>query len=217
MTRRTQRFDTEMNRAPALRISHIVYGRRSLRDEGAGHRVTYLVDPDGVGEERDIPEEVVLKRWRRRVMEGHTFHGTRLSPNTWRAIGRAFGADPSVLSALGEIELGAGRAALAVDREEHHFSLPGNDILLALIDALGATRLGAILDRHLAPERADRYGTPDLFLFARDRRRTSVAFYRLVEVEKPKEAISRDQHEEVGFLRSIGVPARVLRLIERTR
>ena len=60
-------FDTEINRAPALRISNVVRGR--VNEDG---RVRYLVDPDGKGDERAIPEDVVLKRWRRRVMTGHT-------------------------------------------------------------------------------------------------------------------------------------------------
>ena len=37
-------FDTEINKAPALRISHVVRGR--LKD---GSRVQYLVDPEGKG------------------------------------------------------------------------------------------------------------------------------------------------------------------------
>ena len=63
-------YDTEINKAPALRISHVVRGR--VND---GSRVRYLVDPEGNSEERAIPEDVVLLRWRRRAMEGHTFHG----------------------------------------------------------------------------------------------------------------------------------------------
>jgi len=216
MASKTAKFDTEVNRAPALRISHIVFGRENDSD-GPGGRVTYLVDPDGHGEERDIPEEVVIKRWRRRLFDGNTFHGARLSPNIWRAVDRAFGRDAHELVSLDTESVLAGRAQLAATREHHHFFLPNPDVLLALFEALGPWRLSEILSRHLSPERASRYGTPDLFLFARDRRRSGVAFYRMVEVKKPGEAISRDQHEEVAFLRSIGVPARVLRLIERKR
>jgi hypothetical protein len=39
---------------------------------------------------------------------------------------------------------------------------------------------------------------------------------RFVEVKKPEEAVSGDQHEEIGFLRSLCLHARILRLVERT-
>jgi hypothetical protein len=59
------------------------------------------------------------------------------------------------------------------------------------------------------------FGTPDLFLFARNSTTKRLAFFRLVEVKKPHERISEDQHDESAFLRSLGIPARVLRLVER--
>jgi hypothetical protein len=80
---------------------------------------------------------------------------------------------------------------------------------------LGPGQLDKILRRHLSPERVKRFGTPDLFLFAKKRAEAMVSFFLLVEVKKPQERISPDQHEEIAFLRSIGVPSRVLRLIER--
>ena len=88
-------FETEINKAPALRISHIV--RDPINVDG---RVRYLVDPDGLGDERAIPEKVVLIRWRRRQMDGHTFHGCRLGPNTWRALHFVFGSDTEKVSKL---------------------------------------------------------------------------------------------------------------------
>ena len=81
-------FDTEINKAPTLRISHIVRGRRN-----DGGRVNYLVDPKGNGEARAIPEDVVLIRWRKRIMKGHTFHGCRLGPNLWRGVDKVLGRD----------------------------------------------------------------------------------------------------------------------------
>ena len=36
------------------------------------------------------------------------------------------------------------------------------------------------------------------------------------EVKKPEETVKPDQHEEIEFLQSIGLHARVLRLDERT-
>jgi hypothetical protein len=203
-------FDTEINKAPALRISHVVCGRVN-----EGGRVRYLVDPDGDGDERAIPEDVVLLRWRRRTMDGHTFHGCRLGPNTWRAIGYAFGSEVEQICSLSVEQIAAGRTDLGLDKDSHHFWLPDASTMACLFQALGPSKLETILRRHLSPERVERFGTPDLFLFAKMRPEVRVSFFRLVEVKKPGEHISRDQHEEIAFLRSIGVPARVLRLIER--
>jgi hypothetical protein len=202
-------FDTEINRAPALRISHIVRGR--VNDGG---RVRYLVDPEGSGDERAIPEDVVLLRWRRRLMDRHTFHGCRLGPNTWRAIGYAFGSDAEQICRLSVEQIAAGRKDLGLDKDTHHFWLPDASTVACLLEALGPGQLDKILRRHLSPDRVNRFGTPDLFLFAKKRSDAKVSFFRLVEVKKPQEQISPDQHEEIAFLRSIGVPARVLRLIE---
>ena len=202
-------FDTEINKAPALRISHIV--RDPINVDG---RVRYLVDPGGLGDERAIPEDVVLIRWRRRKMDGHTFHGCRLGPNTWRALDYAFGSDAEDVSKLSVEQIDAGRKNLGLDKDKHHFWLPEASLVACLIEALGPKRLDQILRRHLSPERTGKFGTPDLFLFAKKRQQDGVSFFRLVEVKKPKERISPDQHEEIAFLRSINIPARVLRLIE---
>lgn len=202
-------FDTEINRAPALRISHIVSGR--INENG---RVRYFVDPTGTGGERAIPEDVVLKRWRRREMAGHTFHGCRLGPNTWRAIDKAFGNSAPLICQLTVDEIAAARIALRLDKDDQHLWLPEPSSLWSLINALGAVKLQKVLDRHLSTEREGKFGTPDLFLFAKEGSASATAFYRLVEVKKPSERISHDQHEEIAFLRSVGVPARVLRLIE---
>lgn len=202
-------FDTEINRAPALRISHIVSGR--INENG---RVRYFVDPMGADGERAIPEDVVLKRWRRREMTGYTFHGCRLGPNSWRAIDKAFGNIARLVCTLSVGEISAARQALHLDKDDQHLWLPEPNSLWSLFSALGPARLQAVLDRHLSPDREGKFGTPDLFLFAKEGSASSTSFYRLVEVKKPRERISNDQHDEIAFLRSIGVPARVLRLIE---
>jgi hypothetical protein len=202
--------ETEINRAPALRISHIVYGR-----ENTGNRVKYLVDQSGKGDRKEIPENVVLIRWRQRKMENHSFHGCRLSPNFWRAIGKAYGNDAGSISKLTPDALEKHSEIMRADAAEHHLKVPNSDVLHSIISALGSKKLQQILDRHLDPGRTERFGTPDLFLFAKKKSDTRVAFYRLVEVKKPKERVSNDQHEEIAFLRSIGVQARILRLIER--
>jgi hypothetical protein len=38
---------------------------------------------------------------------------------------------------------------------------------------------------------------------------------RFVEVKKPDEPVSEDQHDEINFMIGMGLHARVLRLIER--
>jgi hypothetical protein len=63
---------------PSLIIRHIVYGRRSLRN-----RVEYLLD--AVGDRYEIPEKVVLIRWRQRKHATYSFSGDRLEPHVWRA------------------------------------------------------------------------------------------------------------------------------------
>ena len=204
------RHETEVNRAPALRISHIVYGR-----ENTGTRVRYFIDPTGKGGPKEIPENVVLKRWRQRKMENHSFHGCRLSPNLWRAIGKAYGNEGDSISKLTPDALEKNGEIIRIDAVEHHLTVPNADVLHSIISALGPMKLQQILDRHLDPARAEKFGTPDLFLFAKKKSETRVAFYRFVEVKKPKERVSNDQNEEIAFLRSIGIQARILRLIER--
>lgn len=202
--------DTEANRAPRLGISHIVYGR--TYENG---RVRYLVDPTGKGEERAIAEDVVLKRWRQRERQGFSFHGCRLGPNVWRAIGRSLGQDADFICRLRADEIAEARKSLRLDNCSQHLWVPEANAVWGLFCGLGPARLQKILDRHLSPDRQERFGTPDLFLYAKEVGSHRTAFYRLVEVKKPRERVSPDQHEEIAFLRSIGVPARVLRLIER--
>ena len=88
---------------------------------------------------------------------------------------------------------------------------------LACIFSLGAaygkdiSKVLKVTDPSLMiPERFDDSSAPRLAKIGQD----GVSFSRLVEVKKPKERISPDQHAEIAFLRSINIPARVLRLIE---
>jgi len=85
----------------------------------------------------------------------------------------------------------------------------------ALIQICGVERLKAIFTRHLDPNRSNIYGTPDLFLYARDFKGKE-CMGRFVEVKKPEEPFKSGQSEEIMFLQSLGLHARVVRLIERT-
>ena len=202
--------NAELNKAPALRISHIVRGRRK-----EGNRVKYFVDPEGHKHDRAIPEDVVLKRWRKRTMASHSFHGFRLGPNTWKAIAHTFGTFSPKLLDMPVKEIAAKISSSQPDRIEKHLWLPEAKSLWLMCQAIGAERLEQILRRHTARDRQGRFGTPDLFLYAIKSGNSKPSFYRMVEVKKPFEEVSADQKEEIEFLRSIGVPARVLRLIER--
>ncbi len=195
---------------PALRISHLAYGR-----EKRGNRVVYLLEPKSHAGGKGVAEAVVLYRWRRRIYPNHRFSGARLGPNLWRAVGEVFGPDVSRWWRLSEEEVArrveAGRAGLGVMGK----SLPGSGVLWALFQVCGPERLKRILVRHGELQRAGRYGTPDLFLYAIDQGSNRPVLARFVEVKKPEEPSSKDQIEEIAFLKSIGLQARVLRLLER--
>ena len=197
---------------PALRISHIVHGRQLV-----GNRVYYRVDPKGIKDLMAVPETVVLRRWRARHFPGYSFSGTRLSSTLWRAVGLALGADakylcrltPAIISEIVDQQRTVLRA--------HHFALPAPDALHALFTVFGPDRLQAVLNRHLAPERGNLSGIPDLFLFATPTGSKKPGIARFVEVKKPEEAVSNAQLAEIDFLNSLGLHARVLRLMEPTR
>jgi hypothetical protein len=199
----------ESEAKPSLRISHIVYGRQ--HENG---RVKYLVDPCGAGEERAIPEEVVLRRWRRRRFTGFTFSGERLSSTIWRALPELFRSSPEEWVLLSLAELKEMREAGAARLRDKHYVLPAAETMTALFAVCGSAGLRALVDRHANPERIGHSGVPDLFLFARDKL-SKPTISRFVEVKKPEEPVSRDQLDEIAFLQKLGLHARVLRLIER--
>ena len=203
------RSDPETTKKPSLRISHIVYGR-----ESCGSRVVYLLDPAGKGDEKAIAEQVVLHRWRRRVFPGYVFSGARLSPNIWRALPTALGKDATRWCGLQDAEISE-----LIDRTRDflrakHFALPGANVIRALLQVCGPERLSALVSRHNDPVRADNFGTPDLFLFATCASSGAPGIARFVEVKKPEEAVSPDQHDEIAFMQGLGLHARILRLVE---
>lgn len=195
---------------PALRISTIVYGR-----ENRGKRVYYLVDHRGRGTEKAIPEEVVLKRWRKRVFTGFSFHGDRLQPNCWQAIDMLLREVPSQKW----VELSEEQIRdLIVERADRlaqlKQSLPAASTIRALIHVCGVAKLEKIIGRHVGVEGGDRFGTPDLFLFACDRM-GNYSIARFVEVKRPDEVLMVTQRPEIEFLNQLGLKARVVRLLER--
>jgi hypothetical protein len=201
----------ESDSKPSLRISHIVYGRQ--HEKG---RVKYLVDPDGAGLERAIPEEVVLRRWRRRRFPGFTFSGERLSSTIWRALPELFQSAPEKWAILSILNLKEIRESGAARLREKHYVLPSAETMSALFSICGSIRLRALVNRHANADRVGRSGVPDLFLFACDRNGKPV-ISRFVEVKKSEEPVSSDQLDEIRFLQNLGLHARVLRLIERDK
>lgn len=194
---------------PKLQISNLVYGR-----EKRGSRVWYQIDPMGIEPEKGVPETVVLKRWRKRKHGGLEFCGERLSSTVWRAILHAFPEPPAALCNLSVAQL---QERLEQERRglrEKQLLLPSAATMHAMFTLLGAQRIERILTRHADPARRGRSGVPDLFLYTRKPDR-SYAMARFVEVKREDELLSCDQKEELGFLHSLSLKARVLRLQER--
>lgn len=193
---------------PSLRISHIVYGRKN-----EGKRVRYLIDPNG--EDFAIPEDVVLIRWRRRRHPNASFSGARLGPHLWRALAESLGKDCSKWPMhMSDSTLDQARTAFRQDQTRRAYlnSLPSLSTLEALWSISGPERLQKLVDRHCDPSV---FGVPDLLLFARDHKTQKVYMGRFVEVKKPEEPITPGQREEIAFMNSLGLHARLIRLIER--
>jgi len=200
--------DAELKK-PALRLSLIVYGRESV-----GTRVKYLLDTKGQGDKREIPENIVLIRWRRKVAKGYTFSGDRLGPNVWRGLAIALGSEPSAAWLKWSEDYVSTQIHAARDRMGvYKSSVPSASAVHALIRVCGIDRLRSIFSRHLDPNRSGIYGTPDLFLYARDAK-GNACMGRFVEVKRPDERFKKGQLEEIRFLQSLGLHTRVARLIE---
>lgn len=195
--------------SPPLGISKVAHGRK--RPDG---RVRYLIDPKGVAEEQGIPEQVVLKRWRKRTMKGNTFSGVRLSPTVWRAVGHAFGSDVREITKLSEIAVAEKIAEKRTELRQEHLSLPAAKATYVMFQCLGSQRLAKILDRHLIEDGGRKSGTPDLFLYQLNTKTQRANFFAFVEVKKPEEPLKPHQREEIEFLQQIGVNAREFRLVE---
>ncbi len=201
--------DKDSEKKPSLHISQIAYGREKI-----GTRVYFLVDPKGEGTEKKISEAVVLQRWRKRVFEGHTFSGSKLNPKIWRNLPIVFNGPPKT---WGKLSTEMIKSILDKKRSlmrQHYISLPSANILKALFEICGPDRLKVLVERHNHDSRKDKYGTPDLFLYALRKSTGKASVARFVEVKKPEEPVSKDQHEEIEFLQSLGLHARVFRLQE---
>ena len=200
----------DLEKKPSLRISPNVYGRTAVRN-----KVTYLIDPKGEGTKMGVPETVVLTRWRQRVFENYRFSGAKLSSTLWRAVAAVYGSDAIKICKLSKEELEVLKKTKGPALKKlHHFDLPETSILLALFNICGPERLKVLIDKHTSKEHEGRSGVPDLFLFAASTVTGKPSIARFVEVKKPGEKISQDQIDEIELLNSMGLHARVMRLVE---
>ena len=197
--------------SPALRISNIVHGRRNVAD-----RVEYMLDPKGQDTSKfEIPEQIVLTRWRQRRSNAYVFGGMRLSPNIWRSVKVALGKDWSNIERLEATEIDKLYKASAARLKSKKYKAVNGENLLKLVEGLGVTKFNALMTRHNDPERSKIYGTPDLFVWAISRNSKEIDHVRFIEVKKPREPLSEDQVNELHYLNfDLKVKARVLRLRE---
>ena len=201
---------SDIEKKPSLRISPNVYGRTSVRN-----KVKYLIDPKGFGSDMGVPERVVLTRWRQRRFPNHQFSGDKLSSTLWRAVAAVYGKNTLKICKLSKAEIeDLKRTKGPLLKKLFHYDLPASNILFALFNICGPERLKVLIDKHTSKEHEGRSGIPDLFLFATNNQTGKPSIARFVEVKKPKEPISQDQKNEIELLNSMGLHARVMRLVE---
>ena len=200
----------DIEKKPSLRISPNVYGRTSVRN-----KVKYLIDPKGGGSDMGVPERVVLTRWRMRQFPNHKFSGDKLSSTLWRAVAAVYGKNAAKICRLSKDQLEEIKVIQSqAEGESNYLKLPASNIMFALFFICGPKRLQVLIDKHTSKEHEGRSGVPDLFLFAVSTVTGEPSIARFVEVKKPGEKISQDQIDEIELLNSMGLHARVMRLVE---
>jgi len=210
--RRTQTV-SDGPRTPALRISHVAEGR--AHHDG---RVRYLRDPK-VGDVTPVtPEDLVAWRWKRRQAPDVQFRATRLNPHVWRSLVQVLGPDTAHWHTLDEATIAERREAARARYERtrdaaHRVVVPQPDHIWALIRLCGPRVLARLVARHTAHD-GPVFGVPDLLLYTLDGRTGRPGTARFVEVKKPDEPVTPEQRAEHDFMRSLGLHARVLRLME---
>lgn len=202
---------SDLEKKPSMRISPNVYGRT-----GAKNRVKYLIDPKGEGAETGVPETVVLIRWRKRQFPNYSFSGEKLSATLWRAVVAAYGSNARKICKLNlECIQAIKEEKTAAIKAKGHLALPSAKTLKAICSVCGHKRLQVLLDKHNSKEHQGKSGVPDLFLYATHMRTGKPSIARFVEVKKPDEKVSQDQKDEITLLNSMGLHARVIRLVEK--
>jgi hypothetical protein len=204
-------YMSDIEKKPSLRISPNVYGRT-----GEKNRVKYLIDPKGEGTKTGVPETVVLTRWRKRQFPNYSFSGEKLSSTLWRAVAAAYGSNAKKICKLSLEDIQAVKVEKTVAiKAQGHLELPAAKTLQALCLVCGHERMQVLLDKHNSLEHQGKSGVPDLFLYATHIHTGKPAIARFVEVKKPHEKVSQDQRDEIVLLNSMGLHARVIRLVEK--
>ena len=160
-----------------------------------------------------IVEDLVLRRWRQRRSPNETFHGCRLPPRTWD-VARAVLLAGFAIDAHASVE--TLEQSIAGVRTVHPFWKPPAAIhfLVLLLFLKNRGLLQQILDRVRAFEKP---GLPDLVLYRRGTKIQPHGFI-FAEVKRSvgswRERLSSAQASELQFLRSIGLKAGVVRILE---
>lgn len=197
-----------------LGISAKVRGR-----DHQGTRVTYQLYNDSEIDQPEIPEDIVLKRYRLRIDGMSQCNGTRLYPSLWRAVDRLLTNHQDFFGFPFQGEQGMMRMRRALDGirtslAEEGLTLPESMMTARLLYTLGPDKVHAFVTRHREPGRAARPGIPDLCLFERNRLTGTLRRMLFVEVKRPGERLAPHQAEELRFMRSLGLTAGVFRLRE---
>ena len=202
---------TDIEKKPSLRISPYVFGRALVKN-----KVNYLIDAKGEGTATGTPERVVLTRWRQRKFPDHSFSGDKLSSTFWRAVAMAYGKSAEKICKMSLDKLQSTKLEKTETLNSRGFlKLPAASTLFSLFQICGPQKIQVLLDKHTSKEHEGKSGVPDLFLYATNRLTGKPTIARFVEVKKPDEKISPEQRAEIALLNSMGLHARVMRLIEK--
>ena len=197
---------TGLDKNYPLGIKSTVHGR-----EKRGNHVYFIIDPKGDDLKKGRTELVVLKRWRKKTKANHSFSGSTLNPKIWRSMLTVFGNDPKNWVSLSVKEISEYLQNARIKHPEDTKFLPSASILAVIFKVCGVENLESILERHNKPERAEIFGTPDLFLYSTSSKTKEISAV-FIEVKRKKEEFVKGQREEIAYLQSLDLNAGVFRL-----
>ena len=203
---KNSKVPTGLDKNYPLGIKSTVHGR-----EKRGNHVYFIIDPKGNDLKKGRTELVVLKRWRKKIKANHSFSGSTLNPKIWRSMRTVFGNDPKNWVSLSVKEISEYLQNARIKHPEDTKFLPSASILAVIFKVCGVENLESILERHNKPERAEIFGTPDLFLYSTNSK-TKEIWAVFIEVKRKKEEFVKGQREEIAYLQSLDLNAGVFRL-----
>jgi hypothetical protein len=196
----------ELDKNYPLGIKSTVHGR-----EKRGNHVYFFIDPKGNDLKKGRTELVVLKRWRKKIKANYSFSGSTLNPKIWRSLSPVFGNDPNKWISLSVKEITDYLQSARIKHLEATKFLPSASILAVIFKVCGAKNLEDLIERHTNPERAEIFGTPDLFLYSTNSKNKEI-WAVFIEVKRKKEEFVKGQLEEIAYLQSLKLNAGVFRL-----